>query len=106
MALETFVFLSTVATTASTLVVTTKDGDVHGRQDGTCNVFFGIPYAAPPTGELRWRPPSRAERWNTPLDCTTDTKPECVQPIDYTFSSPGWLQRILEVNQAHHCTLS
>jgi hypothetical protein len=24
---------------------------------------FGVPYAAPPMGELRWKPPRRAPRW-------------------------------------------
>lgn len=33
--------------------------------------FQGIPYAEPPVGELRWRPPQAAQPWQTTLDCTT-----------------------------------
>jgi para-nitrobenzyl esterase len=32
--------------------------------------FLGIPYAAPPVGNLRWRPPKDHVRWLTPLDAT------------------------------------
>jgi para-nitrobenzyl esterase len=31
--------------------------------DATVGVFLGIPYAAPPVGELRWRPPQPAAHW-------------------------------------------
>jgi len=33
--------------------------------------FKGIPYAAPPTGELRWRPPQPVAHWQDPLDATS-----------------------------------
>lgn len=32
--------------------------------DGSMHVFRGIPYAAPPIGELRWRPPRPPESWS------------------------------------------
>jgi len=38
-------------------LVVTSHGAIHGFADGATTVFLGIPYAAPPTGELRWRPP-------------------------------------------------
>ncbi len=34
-------------------------GDIVGRMDRTIAIFRGIPYAAPPIGALRWRPPQR-----------------------------------------------
>jgi len=44
------------------LVRTTK-GLVRGAVDGAIYVFKGIPYAAPPVGDLRWRPPAPVEKW-------------------------------------------
>ncbi|MER7343771.1 carboxylesterase family protein, partial [Streptomyces sp. NPDC000075] len=43
-------------------VVRTAEGPVRGRAHGAYDTFEGIPYAAPPTGPLRWRPPQGAPR--------------------------------------------
>ena len=40
-----------------TAVVATELGPVTGFVDGGTRNFLGIPYAAPPVGDLRWRPP-------------------------------------------------
>ena len=38
--------------------VVTTDGPVRGMVKNGVNQFLGIPYAAPPTGSLRWKPPA------------------------------------------------
>ena len=44
--------------------VTTTEGPIQGvGNDGYCH-FYGIPYAAPPVGELRWKAPQPAQTRN------------------------------------------
>ena len=51
-------------------VVTTKMGAVRGKLDGNTREFFGIPFAAPPVGQLRWLPPQPHATWTSTLDST------------------------------------
>ncbi|MCY0929882.1 carboxylesterase family protein [Streptomyces sp. H27-H1] len=44
-------------------VVETDRGAVRGREAAGYRTFEGIPYAAPPTGPLRWTLPEPAARW-------------------------------------------
>ena len=55
-----------------TPVVTVEGGQIQGafEADGTVAVFKGIPYAAPPVGELRWKPPQAVESWDGLRDAT------------------------------------
>jgi len=43
--------------------VMTDKGLVRGIVKGESRVFLGMPYAAPPVGERRWRPPSPTVKW-------------------------------------------
>jgi para-nitrobenzyl esterase len=47
-----------------TAVVHTEYGPVRGYVNRGVSIFLGIPYAAAPVGDLRWRPPERAARWH------------------------------------------
>lgn len=48
-----------------TLVRVSADaGWLAGRRCGAVSVFKGIPYAVPPVGALRWKPPQRRQHWD------------------------------------------
>ena len=54
-----------------TETVSTDKGDVQGVviEDGTVELFAGIPYAKPPVGELRWKKPQEADAWEGVRQC-------------------------------------
>jgi para-nitrobenzyl esterase len=55
--------------TSATLVCT-QSGEVQGTIEGQLRAFRGIPYAAPPVGNLRWRPPAAPPSWQGIRDAT------------------------------------
>jgi para-nitrobenzyl esterase len=64
-----------------TTVVETAYGLVRGIDDGRVTAWKGVRYAAPPTGELRWRAPEPPEPWSEVADATT-FGPVCPQPVE------------------------
>ena len=62
-------------------IVRTDDGFVRGMAAGTVDEFLGLPYAAPPTGNLRWRPPAPPAAWDGVRDAT-QFGPSCPQVLD------------------------
>jgi para-nitrobenzyl esterase len=52
------------------VVVDTAEGPVRGREKDGIDMFLGIPYASPPVGKYRWRPPQPVEHWTKPIDAT------------------------------------
>jgi para-nitrobenzyl esterase len=58
--------------------IETKQGAVKGVQVRGVSEFLGIPYAAPPVGELRWRPPVPAKGWGG-VRLATQFGPGCAQ---------------------------
>ncbi|MDR6981125.1 para-nitrobenzyl esterase [Streptomyces sp. 3330] len=59
-------------------VVRTDQGRVRGLSHGSYTTFDGIPYAAPPTGPLRWRAPAPPAAWRGIRDATRPAE-RCVQ---------------------------
>ena len=51
-------------------IALTDEGLVRGVATVGTRSFFGIPYAAPPVGDGRWRPPARHARWHGVRDAT------------------------------------
>jgi para-nitrobenzyl esterase len=67
--------------TRAPIQVITESGAIAGTvsADGVVRAFKGVPYARPPVGALRWRPPQLAEKWDgiRPAD---KFGPRCIQP--------------------------
>lgn len=61
---------SSMAVSAAPLVETSS-GKVQGLTTEGVDEFLGIPYAAPPVGNLRWRPPRAAAPWKGVFKATS-----------------------------------
>lgn len=80
---------SPLPATESAPVVAAPAGTLRGTVVGGINVFKGIPYALPPTGPLRWKPPLQAEKWKNTRDAT-EFGFVCVQPKPQPGSIYSW----------------
>jgi len=69
---------ATAGADAAKPLVQTSDGPVRGFVEHGTNTFLGIPYAAAPVGDLRWRPPRHHAAWHRPLRATA-FGPSCPQ---------------------------
>lgn len=69
---------ASAANDTASAVVTTTTGAVQGNVTNSYREFDGIPYAAPPTGALRWAPPQPAKSWTGVKDATKPGS-DCVQ---------------------------
>lgn len=70
-------------------IVKAPAGAVVGQMEGDLRVFKGIPYALPPVGSRRWRPPSPMPRW-TGIRQATDFGPICFQPPSTSAGVYSW----------------
>jgi para-nitrobenzyl esterase len=73
--------------------VTTRYGTVSGDVNDRVTRFLGIPYAASPTGQLRFKAPEPPARWDGVRACitfsATPPKPEYVAPFDTLLPEPS-----------------
>jgi para-nitrobenzyl esterase len=84
------------------LQVKTDKGKVHGKlsSDGQVRTFLGVPYAAPPVGPLRWKPPQTEVKWKGAREATSFGN-RCMQPNiydDMVFRDPGPSEDCLTLN--------
>ena len=80
---------------SSDAVVTVAGGQLAGAPSALgdeVTVYRGVPFAAPPVGDLRWRPPQPAATWEGVRNAT-EAAPACIQsPIPaevQTFYNAG-----------------
>jgi para-nitrobenzyl esterase len=84
------------------LVIKTDLGKIQGKMsaDGQARDFLGIPFAAPPVGPLRWKPPQPAARWHG-VRPATGFGSRCMQQEhfdDMVFRDPGESEDCLTLN--------
>ena len=73
-------------------VVNTNAGKVAGFKEGRVNVFKGIPFAAPPVGDLRWKAPQKVQAWTGIKDCVQfGASPVQAEPIPFMCWSEEFL---------------
>ena len=72
------IMVAVPASAAAPVVAEAPAGVVVGVADDSVNVFKGLPYALPPVGDQRWKPPRPAPRWPGQRDATA-FGPACVQ---------------------------
>jgi para-nitrobenzyl esterase len=72
LALTALVFGLAATVHADSLTVKTEQGKAKGKtiNDGKVNAFLGLPYAAPPVGDLRWKAPEPPAKWKGERDAT------------------------------------
>lgn len=78
--------------------ITTKNGTIKGSKADSSNVmtFKGIPYAAPPIGNLRWKAPQPVENWDGVKDAST-FGPSAIQVIQ--GSRLPWTEEFMVQNE-------
>jgi len=87
--------------TAGSPIVRTAYGRVQGAPadaSGDVWVYRGLPYAAPPTGALRWREPQPPAAWHG-VRTATEAAPGCIQSV--VDSRPPWTEAFM-----HHGPVS
>ncbi|MDI9700213.1 carboxylesterase/lipase family protein [Burkholderia cenocepacia] len=64
--------------TSDPTIAVTADGAVQGTLNNGVIAFKGIPFAAPPVGDLRWRPPQPVAAWSGVRQATSFVH-DCMQ---------------------------
>jgi para-nitrobenzyl esterase len=75
-----------------------NDGQLKGYAANGISTFLGIPFAAPPVGDLRWKPPAPPAKWTGVRDAGS-FGPSCVQTSTFgVFALPSRSEDCLYLN--------
>ena len=77
------------ATASSGPVVRTSEGDIRGKTINDARAFLGVPFAKPPTGELRWKVPAQPVAWHGTRDATKFKSPCAALPLPPKVGIPS-----------------
>lgn len=80
-----------------TRVVHLADGNLQGAVVKDVDEYLGVPYAAPPVGDLRWRPPQAPAHWTGTLQATKFGN-TCPQQQRGVFAAPSTTEDCLYLN--------
>jgi para-nitrobenzyl esterase len=75
-----------VSTPDASPAIVTHSGPIKGIETATTDEYLGIPYAVPPVGNLRWRPPRPFGRWHGVFQATQFGN-SCPQPDGFGGTS-------------------
>ncbi|HEY0740679.1 MAG TPA: carboxylesterase family protein [Chryseosolibacter sp.] len=69
-----------------------EGGRISGTRNGDVHIFKGIPFAAPPVGELRWKAPAPVAPWSGVKACTNfSASPIQGKPTPFMVYTPEFL---------------
>lgn len=74
----TILFVFALISCTGDTTVRTENGWISGVTENEIQVFRGIPYAAPPVGDLRWKPPQPVDNWQGTYRAE-EFSPACMQ---------------------------
>jgi para-nitrobenzyl esterase len=84
--------LSPFMLVAQTPIVNTTAGKVSGVENNGIQVFKGIPFAAPPVGDLRWKAPQPVTPWDGVKKCVAfGASPVQAPPVPFMCWSEEYL---------------
>jgi len=84
-------------------IVQVTEGQLAGRAaSDDVSAFLGIPFAAPPLGEKRWRPPAPPAAWQG-VRSAGEFAPSCPQPMSPTGFGPWSSEYVVQGVTAEDC---
>lgn len=79
-------------------VASTPSGTVRGVRRGAACAYLGVPYTAPPVGNLRWKPPQPRAPWAPAVLDAISPPPTCPPINPPTTGQPSGNEDCLRVN--------